>query len=220
MSTHQDTKARLEEDGVSEEGDRVDPASWPLRDDSASGGAGETDGGPQPRGLGRLPTPSAPRVTVPGYAPSEWLEKKADPDDRERAPFESASQRSSYSSLDGVAMDQDVPVESDEFSRTAEVIQHEVCERLSADDCLDASDVLVSVSDGEVMLEGQVVDRRSKQRAEDIARSVHGVKQVHNRVEATKGVLAELGERILGSDDVDHGHSGSGTKNVPRATAR
>lgn len=191
MSTNQDKKMRLEEDRLPEEVDRVDPAI----------------------------APNTPRVTVPGYAPSGWLETKATPDDRanETAHLESAPERTSRSSLDGVALDQDVSVVQNAFTRTAESIQLEVCERLSADDCLDASDVLVSVSDGEVILEGQVVDRRSKQRAENIARSVDGVTQVYNRVEVTKGVLVELGDRILGQDEEGSGHSGSGTKNAPRA---
>jgi Flp pilus assembly secretin CpaC len=88
-----------------------------------------------------------------------------------------------------------------------------VCDRLSADDEVDASDITVTVKAGEVTLEGTVPDRRSKHRAEDIADAVSGVKDVHNSLRAQKGILQEIGDRISGNETEQHGHSGSGTRN-------
>ena len=55
-----------------------------------------------------------------------------------------------------------------------------VCERLTDDDVVDASEVEVHVGGGEVTLTGRVGSRREKRRAEDIAWSVRGVRDVMN----------------------------------------
>ena len=47
---------------------------------------------------------------------------------------------------------------------------------------LDATDVEVSVKNGEVTLQGTVTDRRSKRVAEEIVEGVRGVRDVHNRL--------------------------------------
>jgi osmotically-inducible protein OsmY len=99
------------------------------------------------------------------------------------------------------------------YTRSDERIREDVCDRLSDDDEVDASDVTVTVRDGEVTLEGTVNDRRAKHRAEDIADNVRGVKDVHNRLSARKGMLQEIGDRITGKEENAHGHAGSGTKN-------
>lgn len=58
----------------------------------------------------------------------------------------------------------------------------DVCVRLTEDPVVDPSDVVVKVDAGEVTLEGSVPDRRMKRRAEDVAWSVGGVRDVHNRL--------------------------------------
>jgi hypothetical protein len=101
------------------------------------------------------------------------------------------------------------------YVRSDERIREDVCDRLSDDDEVDASDITVTVKNAEVILEGAVLDRRSKHRAEDIAESVSGVKDVTNHLRARKGFLQELGDKLSGQDDAEHhGHSGSG----PRAS--
>jgi hypothetical protein len=100
------------------------------------------------------------------------------------------------------------------YTRSDERIREDVCDRLSDDDEVDASDIAVTVKDGEVTLDGTVPDRRSKHRAEDLAEAVSGVKDVHNSLRPQKGILQEIGDRVTGRADAEqHGHFGSGTRN-------
>jgi osmotically-inducible protein OsmY len=100
------------------------------------------------------------------------------------------------------------------YTRSDERIREDVCDRLSDDDEVDARDITVTVKNAEVILEGTVQDRRSKHRAEDVAESVSGVKEVTNQLRARKGFLQELGDKISGDDDAEHhGHRGTGTRN-------
>lgn len=68
------------------------------------------------------------------------------------------------------------------YRRSDQRIQEEVCDRLTSDPQVDASEIQVSVKDGEITLEGSVGERRMKRIAEDCAESVAGVNQVHNRL--------------------------------------
>ncbi len=68
------------------------------------------------------------------------------------------------------------------YRRSDERIREDVCERLTLDDDIDASDIEVAVSEAMVTLSGTVHDRYEKRRAEDIADSVIGVKDVENRI--------------------------------------
>jgi hypothetical protein len=101
------------------------------------------------------------------------------------------------------------------YTRSDDRIREDVCDRLSYDDEVDASDITVTVQQGEVTLEGTVEDRRAKHRAEDIADSVNGVKDVHNRLRSRKGFIQEVGDRLMGREEEMMGHSGSGTRNAP-----
>jgi hypothetical protein len=68
------------------------------------------------------------------------------------------------------------------YQRTDERIKEEVCDRLTADPDVDATDIEVSVQNGEVTLEGAVPDRRMKRDAEDCLEEVCGVREIHNRI--------------------------------------
>jgi osmotically-inducible protein OsmY len=101
------------------------------------------------------------------------------------------------------------------YVRSDERIREDVCDRLSDDDEIDARDITVTVKNADVILEGTVIDRRSKHRAEDIAESISGVKNVTNQLRARKGFFQELGDKISGDDEAEHhGHRGSGTRNT------
>lgn len=106
------------------------------------------------------------------------------------------------------------------YTRSDERIREDVCDRLSDDDEVDASDITVTVKEGEVTLEGTVPDRRSKHRAEDITEAVGGVREVHNSLRPQKGLLQEVGDRVTGrAESEQHGHTGSGTRNSGSSTS-
>lgn len=66
------------------------------------------------------------------------------------------------------------------YKRSDERIREDVCERLTDDDYLDASDIEVTVKDGEVTLSGFVSSREDKRWAETLVERVSGVKEVQN----------------------------------------
>ena len=68
------------------------------------------------------------------------------------------------------------------YIRSDERIKEDVSDRLEQHGEIDASEIEVQVSRGEVTLEGTVEDRRTKRMAEDIIETCPGVKQVHNRI--------------------------------------
>jgi osmotically-inducible protein OsmY len=68
------------------------------------------------------------------------------------------------------------------YQRSDQRIQEDICDRLTSDPDVDASEIQVEVRNGEVTLEGTVEDRRMKRRAEDCIEDVSGVSQVHNRL--------------------------------------
>ncbi len=68
------------------------------------------------------------------------------------------------------------------YTRSDERIREDVSDRLTEDWEVDASDIEVTVSNGEVTLAGTVDSRRAKRRAEDCAESVSGVRNVQNNL--------------------------------------
>jgi osmotically-inducible protein OsmY len=68
------------------------------------------------------------------------------------------------------------------YKRSDERIVEDVCERLTENGELDASDITVQVQNAEVTLTGTVEDRYFKRLAEDIVESVSGVKDIHNQI--------------------------------------
>lgn len=72
------------------------------------------------------------------------------------------------------------------YRRADERIQDDVCERLTEDPEVDASEIEVQVQEGEVTLEGTVDSRRTKRRAEDVIESISGITEIHNRLRIGK----------------------------------
>ncbi|MGK9287195.1 BON domain-containing protein, partial [Sinorhizobium meliloti] len=68
------------------------------------------------------------------------------------------------------------------YQRSDERIREDVCDRLSDDRSVDASEIEVRVSNCEVTLSGTVDSREQKRRAEDCAEEVSGVKNVQNNL--------------------------------------
>ena len=68
------------------------------------------------------------------------------------------------------------------FSMSDDRVRERVCEALHEDHDIDASDIDVSVSNGEVTLMGTVDDRQTKRLAEDCVLQCAGVRDVHNQL--------------------------------------
>ncbi|HEX8354772.1 MAG TPA: BON domain-containing protein [Pyrinomonadaceae bacterium] len=68
------------------------------------------------------------------------------------------------------------------YHRSDERVREEVCDRLTDNEWVDASDVEVNVVAGEVVLTGTVDSRYAKRLAENIAESVAGVVNVQNNL--------------------------------------
>ena len=73
------------------------------------------------------------------------------------------------------------------YQRSDERIKEELSDRLEEHGDIDASEITVMVTSGEVTLEGTVPDRWMKRMAEDVAEDSAGVKQVHNRLRVDQG---------------------------------
>ena len=72
------------------------------------------------------------------------------------------------------------------YQRSDDRIQEEICDCMTDDPMLDASDIEVQVSSGVVILTGTVSSRDQKRRAEDVAERVSGVKDVTNQLRVSR----------------------------------
>jgi hypothetical protein len=104
------------------------------------------------------------------------------------------------------------------YTRSDDRIREDVCERLSENDEVDASDIEVQVNDRKVTLTGTVETRRMKHIAEDLAEAVSGVDDVDNRVTVRKPFFKDIADRVTGNDSDQH-YANSGTKNSPAAAS-
>ena len=91
------------------------------------------------------------------------------------------------------------------YRRGDERIREDVCDRLTDDPRIDASDVDVEVKDGEVTLGGSVRSRDEKRFAEDVIERISGVRDVNNnlKVKPADEVIgtARSGSSVLGLTD-------------------
>lgn len=79
------------------------------------------------------------------------------------------------------------------FERSDERLQEQISEKFFDDDRIDATDITVKVSKGEVTLEGTINSRQNKHAAEDLAESVYGVKEVINQLRVKKDSASSEG---------------------------
>jgi osmotically-inducible protein OsmY len=68
------------------------------------------------------------------------------------------------------------------YRRSDERIREDINDKLTDEWNIDASDIEVTVSDGEVILNGYVSDLFQKRRAADLAENISGVTHVENRI--------------------------------------
>ena len=73
------------------------------------------------------------------------------------------------------------------YQRSDDRIREDVCDRLADDPHLDASDIEITVRNGEVTLAGFVRDRSDKRHAEDITEHISGVREVNNSLRVNRG---------------------------------
>lgn len=73
-----------------------------------------------------------------------------------------------------------------QYQRSDERIKEDVCDRLSDDSFIDASDIDVTVEGNEVTLNGTVDSRTAKRRAEDLIENISGVKNVQNNLRVSQ----------------------------------
>ncbi|WP_433931851.1 BON domain-containing protein [Sorangium cellulosum] len=74
------------------------------------------------------------------------------------------------------------------YKRSDARIQEDICEMLSYRNDIDVSDVTVEVQNNEVTLEGTVPQRNHKRIIEQVAESVRGVEDVHNRIRVQRAM--------------------------------
>ncbi|MBB3859753.1 osmotically-inducible protein OsmY [Novosphingobium hassiacum] len=78
-----------------------------------------------------------------------------------------------------------------DYTRSDERIREDANDRLTEDPRLDARQISVTVTEGEVTLAGTVEDRSAKRRAEDCVDAISGVKHVQNNLRVKPGSSLE-----------------------------
>lgn len=79
------------------------------------------------------------------------------------------------------------------YTRSDERIREDANDRLTEDPLVDASDITVTVNNGEITLDGTVHSRLSKRRAEDCVEDISGVKHVQNNLRVQEAVATGAG---------------------------
>jgi osmotically-inducible protein OsmY len=75
------------------------------------------------------------------------------------------------------------------YRRSDARVFEDICDRLTVDPRVDASDIEVIVKDGEVTLNGSVRGREEKRYAEDVVEHVMGVRDVSNHLKVNRDVV-------------------------------
>ena len=111
----------------------------------------------------RSEIPHEPRYQDPVYMNREWVSGTGQPPYRAIRPSFAGRGPQGY-------------------KRSDNRIMEDINEEMTRDHDLDASGISVEAKDGEVILTGTVTDRESKRRAEEIAESCSGVRNVQNQI--------------------------------------
>jgi osmotically-inducible protein OsmY len=105
------------------------------------------------------------------------------------------------------------------YTRSDERIREDVCDRLTDDPRVDASEIEVTVTNREVALSGTVDSREAKRRAEDIAESVGGVTHVQNNLRVGQGLSGGTGGATGTGTTTGVSTGGGGTVSTGRVGA-
>jgi hypothetical protein len=96
------------------------------------------------------------------------------------------------------------------YKRSDDRIKEDVCERLTQDPHVDASEIEVQVKEGEVTLTGSVENRDQKRRAEDVIENLSGVREVNNQLRVHSGQM----------QGATHGHESASAGATGQQTAK
>jgi hypothetical protein len=93
------------------------------------------------------------------------------------------------------------------YKRSDERVREDICDRLTQHDEIDATEIEITVSNGEVTLQGTVESRPMKHTVENLIDSVQGVQEVHNQLRVKRS-----GQEAGAGEDKEKGAQGqSGT---------
>ncbi len=95
------------------------------------------------------------------------------------------------------------------YTRSDDRIRETVCEALLDDDHVDATNIDVSVKNGEVTLSGTVDDRQQKRRAEDCVERLSGVQDVINQLRIKTSSSAQQASGMSSGSSSGNGSSSS-----------
>jgi len=102
------------------------------------------------------------------------------------------------------------------YKRSDERIREDINDRLTDHAHLDATEIEVSVSDGNVTLSGSVDSRNAKRLAEDLAESVTGVRDVDNNIRVNRA--NDVASSTSPSTDTSNASSSTTTSAKPSGT--
>ena len=97
------------------------------------------------------------------------------------------------------------------YTRSDDRIREDVCDRLTDDPLIDASDLEVQVNNQEVTLSGTADSRNERRLAEEVAESVSGVKHVQNNIRVQEQRRGQSGQSATTSAATTGRTSGSTT---------
>jgi hypothetical protein len=98
------------------------------------------------------------------------------------------------------------------YKRSDDRIREEVCDCLTDDDRLDASNIEVTVKEGEVTLSGTATSREDKRRAESLAERISGVKEVQNSIRVQDQQRSQTGTQSSTQSAGTTGTTGTTTR--------
>ncbi|HEY1113582.1 MAG TPA: BON domain-containing protein [Chitinophagaceae bacterium] len=83
-----------------------------------------------------------------------------------------------------------------DYKRSDERIREDVSDRLADDPYVDASDIVIKVEDGNVILSGRVDHRDARRRAVELAEGVRGVSNVESHLRTGQGTMENLSHAV------------------------
>jgi hypothetical protein len=96
------------------------------------------------------------------------------------------------------------------YARSDERLREDICERLTRDHDIDASDVSIDVKGGNVTLSGTVDDRQLKHYVEDTVERCFGVRDIDNRLTVRSRQQSGSGS-LGGSSDTSYAGQSAAT---------